>query len=75
MWLSEAYRKMNGVMLDERERRMITEWMRGERRTRNLASAYGISNLPPEDQQKEIKRAKDRIVRRIRRKFGVRHSC
>jgi DNA-directed RNA polymerase specialized sigma24 family protein len=45
----------------------------GERRTELYASALGISHLPPEQQQAEVKRVKDRLKARLKR-VGVSHD-
>jgi RNA polymerase sigma-70 factor, ECF subfamily len=64
---SEARHRIEKVSSDDRERDMVRKWLSGERRTRELATVYGVSHLPPKEQQKEIKRVKDRILKRVKR--------
>lgn len=55
------------------EERWILELMRqGERRTSAFARVLAITHLPQADQQREVKRAKDRIKRRLQRQRGSR---
>jgi hypothetical protein len=42
----------------------------GEKRTVVFADAAGFSDLPPEEQAREVKRVKDRIKKRIQRAGG-----
>lgn len=51
--------------------RSVFELMRGgEKRTAAFAPVLGVAHLPPEDQAREVKRAKDRIVKRLQRAGG-----
>lgn len=49
------------------ERRAIRLWLKGERRTDTLASVLGWSGLPAGDQRREVKRFKDRLLKRVDR--------
>ena len=39
----------------------------GERRTERFAAILGLQDRPPDEQEREVKRAKDRIIGRLRR--------
>lgn len=47
------------------ERHAATLWLSGEHRTEILACALGVAELSPIDRQREVKRFKDRFVKRI----------
>jgi hypothetical protein len=49
------------------ERAVFELMIEGERRTEVFAASLGLSGLPFPDQQREIKRVKDRIKRRVQR--------
>ena len=49
------------------EREVLRLMRDGERRTPAFAAALGIGHLPPADQAGEVKRAKDRLVKRLQR--------
>jgi DNA-directed RNA polymerase specialized sigma24 family protein len=44
-------------------------WLKGERQTRAFAEALGLGDLPAEEQRIEVKRFKDRIVKRLGRRL------
>jgi RNA polymerase sigma-70 factor (ECF subfamily) len=50
-----------------REREIIELIQHGERRTSTYARCLGITHLSPSDQRREIKRVKDRLLKRLRR--------
>jgi hypothetical protein len=55
------------------EERWVLELMQqGERRTSAFARVLAISHLPENEQRREVKRAKDRIKRRLQRQRGSR---
>lgn len=47
------------------ERQATTLWLNGERRTARLAEALGLSVLSMADQRVEVKRFKDRLLKRV----------
>jgi RNA polymerase sigma-70 factor (ECF subfamily) len=57
------------VASDGAERRAYELWRAGERRTGVFATALGLSGLAPLDQRREVKRFKDRLLKRIRRRI------
>jgi DNA-directed RNA polymerase specialized sigma24 family protein len=52
------------------ERRALDLMRSGERRTEAFAAALGISDRPPGEQRRVVKRVKDRIRARLRRAAG-----
>jgi DNA-directed RNA polymerase specialized sigma24 family protein len=55
--------------------REVVELIRdGERRTAAFAAVLGLSDLPPDEQEREVKRAKDRIKARLKRAVGGDHE-
>jgi DNA-directed RNA polymerase specialized sigma24 family protein len=46
--------------MDPAERAAVAQWLQGERRTDQLARALGIGHLPMREQQRALKRLKDR---------------
>jgi RNA polymerase sigma-70 factor (ECF subfamily) len=52
---------------NEAEERAFRLWLEGERQTQAFADALGLGDLPPEEQQREVKRFKDRLIKRLRR--------
>jgi hypothetical protein len=53
--------------LSESDQRVLELMRRGERRTSVFAVAMGISHLPVAEQKREVKRAKDRLKKRLQR--------
>lgn len=49
------------------ERAALRLWLGGERRSAPLASALGLSHLAPSAQRQEVKRFKDRLLKRFAR--------
>ena len=58
------------LLQDPKDRQILALRLEGERRTEAFAAILGISHLPAEDQRREVKRAKDRIDKVIRRNGG-----
>jgi RNA polymerase sigma-70 factor (ECF subfamily) len=56
-----------GTVIDEGERSALQLWLRGERRTAPLGAALGLAALSAAEQRREVKRFKDRVVKRILR--------
>lgn len=52
------------------ERRVFDLTLAGERRTAVFADAMGLSDRPADEQEREVKRAKDRIKARLKRAAG-----
>ena len=57
--------------LNERDRRVFDLMREGEYSTRAIAAALNLSDRPPAEQEREAKRAKDRINKRIERAGGA----
>ena len=55
------------VSFTSQEAEVLTLMRQGERRTLEFARVLGISELPAEQQRREVKRVKDRIKRRVER--------
>ncbi len=49
------------------ERRVLDLLLAGERRTAVFATALEITGLPPQEQEREVKRVKDRLKKRLER--------
>lgn len=56
------------VAVNEGERKALRQWFAGERAVRPLAALLGRSDAPLTEQRKEVKRFKDRIIKRLRRR-------
>jgi len=52
------------------EREALIAWMRGERRTTAFALTLNLSHLPTSEQRREVKRFKDRMIKRLGRAFS-----
>ena len=52
------------------ERKVFLLMVEGERSTRAAAEVMGIGHLTPQEQSREVKRAKDRIKKRLQRSFN-----
>ena len=55
------------TLQDQKDRQILELRMQGERRTDAFAKILGISHLPTDAQRREVKRAKDRIDKVLRR--------
>src|SRR5262249_54151841 len=51
--------------LNDTERRVLELLLREERSTAPYAEAMGITHLPPAEQARQVKRAKDRVTKRV----------
>jgi hypothetical protein len=51
----------------EAERRVLALMLDGERSSAAYAQVLGITGLPAAEQEREVKRAKDRIKKRLER--------
>jgi DNA-directed RNA polymerase specialized sigma24 family protein len=58
------------LLQDPQDQQILALRLRGERSTVAFAAILGISHLPIEVQRREVKRAKDRIDKILRRKGG-----
>jgi DNA-directed RNA polymerase specialized sigma24 family protein len=58
---------------DEAERTVLLLMLEGERATADFAALLGIADRPPAEQEREVKRVKDRIKRRLQR-WGEAHG-
>ena len=57
----------NDVTWSSRDQRTLHRFLEGERNPAVLASVLGVSNRSPHEQRAEIKRFKDRVIKRLRR--------
>jgi RNA polymerase sigma-70 factor (ECF subfamily) len=51
----------------EQERQLLELMIREETQTERIAPVLGVAHLPFEQQQKEVKRVRDRIIKRLQR--------
>jgi RNA polymerase sigma-70 factor, ECF subfamily len=58
------------LLQEPRDRQILALRLQGERRTEAFADILNLSHLPIETQRREVKRAKDRIDKILRRKGG-----
>ena len=68
--LHQQEEEVMNLLQDPRDRQILALRLRGERRTEAFAEILGISHLPIEIQRRDVKRAKDRIRKILRRKGG-----
>jgi RNA polymerase sigma-70 factor (ECF subfamily) len=68
----DALDKALGALVDDRDRRLLALLLDGDTSTAAAANVLGISHLPDEEQQAEVKRNKDRIKARVKRHLGAR---
>jgi RNA polymerase sigma-70 factor (ECF subfamily) len=61
----EALRLIAGEVPDARDRRLLALVVDGERSTRAYAEVLEITHLPPAEQEREVKRHKDRLKKRL----------
>lgn len=67
---AQTIRSMVRKSLSQREWLVFKLMEKGERRTAVYARALGIECLPREEQARRVKREKDRIRKRLKRKLG-----
>lgn len=70
---SQVSAKVVGVLrarLSLEERRVMDLMLDGERKTQVYAEALGLSELPAAEQEREVKRVKDRLKKRLERTWG-----
>lgn len=69
---TERYRRQRSQLMkrlkDHKDQKILELRMQGERRTEAFAKILGISHLPADVQRREVKRAKDRIDKALRRR-------
>jgi hypothetical protein len=68
--LHRQQEEMMSLLQDPKDRQILVLRLQGERRTGAFAEILGISHLPIETQRREVKRAKDRIDKTLRRQGG-----
>ncbi|HSH83150.1 MAG TPA: hypothetical protein VLA19_31850 [Herpetosiphonaceae bacterium] len=72
-WLDEIdpalLAEIAAAIPDERDRQVFNLIARGEKRTETFAAVLGLAGLPPDEHRRQVKRAKDRIRIRIRRRL------
>jgi RNA polymerase sigma-70 factor (ECF subfamily) len=57
------------VLPDPRDQRCVYAMMEQERATSAFAGIYGLTSLPPKEQEHEVKKHKDRVKKRLLRKL------
>lgn len=67
-------RRAAEILQSPGDRAVFDLWLHGERRTEAFAKPLGLSGRPVEVQRQRVKRAKDRILKTLRRKLGSRRS-
>lgn len=60
--------------LSDADRQVVEMMKEGERRTAAFAEVLGFTALPPDEQEREVKKAKDRIKARLKRAVGGDHE-
>jgi RNA polymerase sigma-70 factor (ECF subfamily) len=60
-------RMVHNLLPDERDRRLLELACSGRTSILEYAEVLGITQLPPEEQRREVKRNRDRVVKRIQR--------
>jgi len=68
----EALDEALSALDDDRDRRLLALLLDGDTSTAAAANVLGISHLPDEEQQAEVKRNKDRIKAKVKRRLGGR---
>ncbi len=64
---SLAAQRLDSLGLDEREREVLRLVLQGERSTRKLATVLGLDLLPEDEQRREVKRHRDRLMKMLER--------
>jgi RNA polymerase sigma-70 factor (ECF subfamily) len=59
---------VSAVIIDSRERRAMEQWLDAASDDA-IAEALGVGHLAPEDRRREIRRFKDRLLKRLSRYF------
>lgn len=60
-------RRALAVIVDDRERHALLRWLDGDRSSASLAQALGLSDRRLSEQTREVKRFKDRVLKRLLR--------
>jgi hypothetical protein len=68
--LHQQEEELLNLLQDPKDRQILPLRLQGERRTEAFAAILGVSHLPIEAQRREVKRAKDRIDKILRRQRG-----
>lgn len=72
-WLDEVdpelVAQIGAVLPEERDRKILDLIVSGERKTEVFASLLGLQPLGAEEQQRQVKREKDRVLARVRRQL------
>jgi hypothetical protein len=66
----EIARAIRAVIPDRRDRRIVHLMLEGERRTAVYARILKIDELTPADQERIVKRHKDRLKKQLQRRLG-----
>jgi RNA polymerase sigma-70 factor (ECF subfamily) len=67
MSISGLTEALNQVIKDQVDKELLDLIIDGERKTECYSKILGISHLPIDEQRKQVKRAKDRLTKRLRR--------
>lgn len=65
--LNPQFQPMRNTVFSDQDRTVIQLILDGERRTSVYAQILGITHLPESEQRREVKRVKDRLLKRLRR--------
>lgn len=69
----EWWSLVESTFIDPADRQLVIMLANGVRATESYARVLGISGLPAEEQAREVKKAKDRLLKRLRR-LGESHD-
>jgi hypothetical protein len=68
----QQHAQLMSMLPNQQDRQILALRLQGERRTEAFAKILQISHLPIAEQRREVKRAKDRIDKFLRRHTGGR---
>lgn len=67
----QTRREILALVNNASERAALQDWLDGERDSARLAITLGLSHLTPMQQQREVKRFKDRVLKRLSRHYDI----
>lgn len=65
--LGEKWKWVQTLLTDEKDLQVAALITQGVRETRAYAEVLGLTQMPLEEQRKQVKRAKDRVLKRLQR--------
>ena len=63
--------KVMEILSDPTDLEVFERMADGKRDTGDFASLLGLNNLPPTDQRREVKKVKDRILKKLKRSLSL----